>query len=113
MKIYRLKVNGKVYVVEVESVEEAPASAPTPQAAPAPPKPTAGEGAVVKAPMQGTIIDVKVRVGDVVKRGDVVVVLEAIKLENDIVSTASGTVKEVLVEKGQNVDNQAPLVIIG
>ena len=55
----------------------------------------------------------KVRVGDVVKRGDVVVVLEAMKLENDIVSTASGTVKEVLVEKGQNVDNQAPLVISG
>lgn len=124
MKVYKVKVNGKVYVVEVESVEEVkgeietapqvktqPEAAPTPEVAPQTAVPA--EGTVVKAPMQGTIINVKVNVGDTVSKGDVVVVLEAMKLENDIVSPASGVVKQVLVQKGQNVDNQAPLVVIG
>lgn len=124
MKVYKVKVNGKVYVVEVESVEEVkgeietapqvktqPEPAPTPEVAPQAVVPA--EGTVVKAPMQGTIINVKVNVGDTVSKGDVVAVLEAMKLENDIVSPASGVVKQVLVQKGQNVDNQAPLVVIG
>lgn len=124
MKVYKVKVNGKVYVVEVESVEEVKGEietapqvktqlepAPTPEVAPQAVVPA--EGTVVKAPMQGTIINVKVNVGDTVSKGDVVVVLEAMKLENDIVSPASGVVKQVLVQKGQNVDNQAPLVVIG
>lgn len=113
MKIYKVKVNGKEYVVELESVEEKPAPAPAPKVETEPQQGAPAEGTVVKAPMQGTIIDVKVRVGDVVRRGDVVVVLEAMKLENDIVSPAAGTVKAVLVQKGQNVPNQAPLVVIG
>ncbi len=122
MKVYKVKVNGKVYVVEVESVEEvqgAIETAPKVQEAPAlaskatPQAAAPAEGTIVKAPMQGTIINVKVNVGDTVNKGDVVAVLEAMKLENDIVSPTSGVVKQVLVQKGQNVDNQAPLVVIG
>ncbi|HEY8395967.1 MAG TPA: biotin/lipoyl-containing protein [Bacilli bacterium] len=116
MKVYKVKVNGKEYVVEVESVEEVKASPESaPKAEPKPVKTTVDstEGTTVKAPMQGTIVNVKVNVGDTVKRGDVLVVLEAMKLENDIVSPTSGIVKAILVEKGQSVSNQAPLVIIG
>ncbi|NLD26529.1 MAG: biotin/lipoyl-binding protein [Acholeplasmataceae bacterium] len=112
MKIYRVKVNGKLYEVELESVEEKAESRPAepqPVVQPAPTK----EGTVVKAPMQGNIIQVKVATGAHVNKGDVLVVLEAMKLENDIVSPASGIVREVLVSKGQNVANQQPLVIIG
>ncbi|MDD3999324.1 MAG: biotin/lipoyl-binding protein [Bacilli bacterium] len=123
MKVYKVKVNGKVYVVEVESVDEVKGAvetevkAPAPVSAPAPVVKRADtpnlEGVTVKAPMQGTIIKVLVKVGDQVKKGEPLVVLEAMKMENDIVASASGIVKEILVESGQNVDNQANLVVIG
>ena len=109
MKIYKVKVNGKVYEVELESVTEAQGSiAVAPQAAPA----AAGDQEV-KAPMAGTILDVKVAVGAQVKKGQVIAILEAMKLENEVVSTAEGTVKQVLVNKGQAVTNQQVLVIVG
>ena len=116
MKIYKVKVNGKVYEVELESVSEkegtiaapvqaAPAAAPV-QAAPA-------GGVAVKAPMQGTIVKVNVAEGTQVKKGQCVAILEAMKLENEIVATADGVVKQVLVSKGQSVNNQQDLLIIG
>ncbi len=125
MKVYKVKVNGKVYEVELESVSEqvgnVAASQPTqpvqPAAQPAPKVVEAakvsGEGTTVKAPMQGVIIGVKVEVGSVVKKGQPIVILEAMKLENEIVSPADGIVKQILVNKGQSVNNQEPLVVIG
>ena len=115
MKIYKVKVNGKVYEVELESVSEAQGSiAVAQQAAPqAPAAPAAAGDQEVKAPMAGTILDVKVAVGAQVKKGQVIAILEAMKLENEVVSTAEGTVKQVLVNKGQAVTNQQVLVIVG
>ena len=117
MKVYKVKVNGKVYEVELESVSEkagniaAPAQAQAPQAAPQ--AASSGAGQEQKAPMAGTILDVKVSVGQQVNAGDVLFILEAMKLENEVVSTADGTVKQVLVQKGQAVTNQQALVIVG
>lgn len=114
MKTYKVKVNDKVYEVQVESVTEsnekiaAPAAAPAPQAAP-----VSGAGQVVNAPMAGTINAVKVAVGQAVKKGDVLCVLEAMKLENDIVCPCDGTVTSVLVSKGQAVTSGQKIVTIG
>ena len=70
-------------------------------------------GVAVKAPMQGTIVKVNVAEGAQVKKGQCVAILEAMKLENEIVATADGVVKQVLVSKGQSVNNQQDLLIIG
>ena len=118
MKVYKVKVNGKVYEVELESVSEkagkieAPVQA-APQAAPVAAAPAAAGDQEVKAPMAGNILDVKVAVGAQVKKGQVIAILEAMKLENEVVSTADGTVKQVLVNKGQAVTNQQVLIIVG
>ena len=116
MKIYKVKVNGKVYEVELESVSEVQgaikADAPKAEAAPVAPV-VSGAGVEVKAPMQGKILDVKVKVGDAVAKGQVIAILEAMKLENEIVANADGVVKQVLVSKGQTVNNQQTLLIIG
>lgn len=115
MKTYKVKVNDKVYEVQVESVTEsnekiaAPAAAPAPQAAPSA---APGAGQVVNAPMAGTINAVKVAVGQAVKKGDVLCVLEAMKLENDIVCPCDGTVSAVLVSKGQAVTSGQKIIVI-
>lgn len=102
----------------------APTAAPTAAAAPAAPKPapkavpvapsatTAGGGTVV-APIPGLILDVKVKVGDQVLAGETVAVMEAMKMENNVVSDVSGTVKEVMVQKGAEVSTGDVLMIIG
>jgi biotin carboxyl carrier protein len=87
---------------------EAPAEAPV-QSAPA--APTAS-GTQVKAPMPGSILAVKASVGQAVKAGDVIVVLEAMKMENDIVAPCDGTVKEIVVTKGTTVNTDDVLAII-
>lgn len=113
MKIYKVKVNGKTYKVELESMEEVKDSAPSKpvEAKPAPaPVSSTGEGQEVVSPIQGTVVNVKVKVGDKVKKGDVVCVVEAMKLENDVVSTFDGEVSEVLVAKGQAVTAKQALV---
>ena len=92
----------------------APAAAPAPVAAPAPaaaPAPVAGEA--VKAPMPGNILKVNVSAGQAVKEGDLLVVLEAMKMENEIYAPKAGTVAQVLVQKGSTVDTDATLVVIG
>lgn len=123
MKVYKIKVNGKVYEVELESVSEkagnieapvqaAPQAAPQAAAQPAAPV-ASGEGKEQKAPMAGTILDVKVSVGQQVSVGDVLFILEAMKLENEVVAEFSGVVKSVAVSKGANVQNGQLLVVIG
>ena len=114
MKKYNITVNGTTYEVIVEEAGEvasAPvaASAPTPVAAPAPaaakaPASSGSDGAnKVTAPMPGTILDVKVSVGQSVKKGDVICVLEAMKMENDIPAPCDGVVASVKVQKGSSV----------
>ena len=119
MKVYKVKVNGKVYEVELESVSEkvgniASPVAAQPAAPQAAPQPVAsGEGKEQKAPMAGTILDVKVSVGQQVNAGDVICILEAMKLENEVVAEFSGVVKSIAVSKGTAVQNGQVLVVIG
>ena len=110
MKNYQVTVNGVVYQVTVEELNSAPAANPiplaTPVAAPAAPKaaPAAPAGGTsVAAPMPGTINKINFKAGDAVKRGDVLCVLEAMKMENDICAPADGTVAAVLVAQGASV----------
>ena len=117
MKVYKVKVNGKVYEVELESVSEVAGSIAAPQAQQAAPQAAApvatGAGAELKAPMAGTILDVKVSVGQQVNAGDVLFILEAMKLENEVVAEFSGVVKSIAVAKGASVQNGQVLVVIG
>ncbi len=90
------------------------APAAKPAAAPAPKPVAASNGAgAIKAPMPGLILDIKVQVGDAVKAGQVVAVMEAMKMENDLPSPLNGTVKEICVQKGAQVSTGDPLIIIG
>lgn len=125
MRIYKVKVNGKTYEVKilgisetepmkVEKVKAAPAAAPVAKPAEAPKEAApVAEGTVVNSPMQGTILDVKVKVGDNVKSGDNLAILEAMKLENEIKAPKDGKVIEVRVSKGQTVNANDPLIVLG
>ena len=123
MRKYNITVNGKTYEVDVEEVGGAvstPAPAPVaaaPAAAPAPApsaKSTPVAGATqVTAPMPGSIVAVKVNVGDTVKNGDLVVVLEAMKMENEIFASADGKVVGVSVNAGDSVNSGDVLISIG
>ena len=113
MKVYKIKVNGKSYRVELEAIEET-ASAPIKEEKNVEEKkatPT-GEGQAVNSPIQGTVTNVKVKVGDKVKKGDVLLIIEAMKLENEVPSPFDGEVSEILVTKGQNVASKEAVVII-
>ena len=120
MKIYKIKVNGKTYKVELEAIDEVASKAPAKveetkaEAAPAPAAQVTGEGngTPVVSPIQGTVLDIKVKVGDKVKKGQTVCIVEAMKLENEVVSTADGIVSEVLVTKGASVASKAPLIMV-
>ncbi len=118
MKNLRITVNGTVYDVQVEELgsDAAPAPAAAP-AAPAPkkaaaPKAAAAAGEKVAAPMPGTIVSVNVSEGQSVKKGDVLVVLEAMKMENEIKAPRDGSISSVAVSKGASVDTGATLVTI-
>ena len=115
MKKYRVNVNGTVYEVELEEMIGAPAAAPV--AAPAPSAsaaaaPAAG-GEKVTSPMPGTILSVNVAAGDAVKRGQVLMILEAMKMENEIMCPCDGTVTSVSVTKGTAVESGTLLCTIG
>jgi len=123
MKRYKIEINGKVFEVGVEEVgsgvvtqtaapvrKAAPvAAAPVAQAAPV----VSGGADAVSAPMPGTILDVKVSVGDSVNAGDTLVILEAMKMENEIAATKSGVVKSIEVQKGSAVQTGQALVVVG
>ncbi len=119
-KIYKIKVNGKAYEVELQEITqaqgnvEAPASVGTsaPVTASAP-KATMVGGEKVTAPMPGTIVDVKVRVGDSVAKGQLVAVLEAMKMETEILAPDAGTVTEVHVAKSAAVNLGDAIVSLG
>ena len=108
MKNYKVNVNGTEYAISIEliSEEEAKAAqAAAPAAAPAAATTPAGEGATVAAPMQGTILSVNVKNGDAVKKGDVLFILEAMKMENEIMAANDGVVTSVCVANGDTVSN--------
>ena len=125
---YKVTLNNRVYEVEVEMgqamlIDEYDAVAPAAPAAPiaVPAEPAApaavpaaalASGEVVKAPMPGNILKINVAPGQKVEEGDVLIVLEAMKMENEIVATKSGTVAQVAVSKGAVVETGAPLVVI-
>lgn len=126
MKNLKITVNGTAYDVQVEEVAAgaapvvasapaakpaAPAAAPAPAAGPAPaaaPVPAGAE--TVNSPMPGTIVSVNVSAGQNVKKGDVLVVLEAMKMENEIMAPRDAVVAGVQVNKGDSVDSGTPLV---
>ena len=130
---YKVTLNNRTYEVEVEAGQAmlldeyeaiaptaapapaaAPAVAPAPAAAPPPAAPgVTGARVPVNAPMPGTILKVNVTQGQAVKEGEVLCILEAMKMENEIMASKGGTVTQVLVAKGSIVDTGAPLVIIG
>ena len=119
---YVATLNGKKYEVEIERVDEyrpldrgAQASAPAPilAAAPAPAAaPAAAGGQTVEAPMPGKILDIKVKVGDAVGYGQCVIVMEAMKMETEIVAPAAGTVASINVSTGDSVETGAVLVTL-
>ena len=122
---YKITLNGKTYEVEVEEgqamlVDEyeaykpaAPAAAPAPAPAAAPAAaPAVAAGEVVAAPMPGNILKVNCSQGQAVKAGDILVVLEAMKMENEILAPRDGTVAQVVTTKGAVVDTGAPLVVL-
>ena len=124
MRNFLVNVNGTSYEISVEEIDgktaaasaAATAAAPAaPAAAPAPAAPAAvpaaGE-ASVKAPMPGNILSVNVKVGDAVKKGQVVMILEAMKMENEILSPVDGTVSAVFVQQGATVNPDAALCSI-
>lgn len=120
MKKYNVNVNGTNYEVVIEEVNGAEIAAAAPAAAPAPapvaaPAPAAAPagGETVNAPMPGNILAVNVTAGQAVKKGDVLLVLEAMKMENEIMSPVDGTVTSVAVTKGATVETGAVLCVIG
>ena len=113
MKKYRVNVNGTVYEVELEEMTGAPAAAPVAAPAPSAAAAPAAGGEKVTSPMPGTILSVNVAAGDAVKRGQVLMILEAMEMENEIMCPCDGTVASVSVTKGAAVESGTLLCTIG
>jgi len=140
VKTFKVTVENQTYTVKVEElsgnsegqpekavqgagsqpVAESPKPAPAKEAPAAEqkqeeaskPAPSAGEGYTLKAPMPGSVLEVKVSEGDSVKDGDVLLVLEAMKMENELTASQPGNVSQVLVKKGDSVNSGDPLVVL-
>jgi biotin carboxyl carrier protein len=136
MKQFKIKVNEKEYLVEVEEITTGVSSSPAapvskvePKVVKEEPKPeevkptksenkqsptiSTAEGEEIKAPMPGKILKINVSEGDVVKEGDTVLILEAMKMENDIIANSSGKVKKISVSVNDMVETDDTLLIIG
>lgn len=124
MRIYNIKVNGKTFevkvmgITEVEPTEVKTVKGSVPAAAEkkveaSKPISVPSDGTPVPSPMQGTILDVKVKEGDKVKAGQVLCILEAMKLENEIKAPSDGTILSVNVTKGAQVNSKDTLVVLG
>jgi glutaconyl-coA decarboxylase subunit gamma len=113
MKKYTITVNGTAYEVEVEEAGVV-ASAPKAAAAPAPKAaaPVAAGATTVSAPMPGKVLEIKVKAGDAVKSGDVLMILEAMKMQNEIMAPADGTVSDVRVSAGQTVSTGDVMIVL-
>ena len=114
---YKVTLKGKTYEVEVNQgeamiLDEYEAYAPAPAAAPAP-APAAVAGEQVVSPMPGTIVKMNVKAGQTVKSGEVLAVLEAMKMENEIMAPHDATVVQVLVDVGAKVDTGTPIIVLG
>ena len=132
---YKVTLNKRVYEVEVEQGEAmlideyeikapaapaaaapaaaaAPVAAAAPAAAPAAPAAGLAAGEVIKSPMPGNVLKINVTPGQKVNEGDVLIILEAMKMENEVVSTKTSTVAQIVVEKGAVVETDSPLVVI-
>lgn len=124
LKKYRVTVNGQIYDVGVEEMggtsvaspvvsASAPVAAvPAPSSAPAPVTGGTSSAGTVKAPMPGTVLSVKVSAGQLVKRGSVLLILEAMKMENEICALGDGTVTQVRVQAGTTVNTGDPMIDI-
>lgn len=118
MRKFHVNVNGTPYEVEVEEIAAgaapaAPVQAAAPAPAPAAAAPVAAGATSVTAPMPGNILDIKVKVGDMVEANTVVIMLEAMKMENEIFAGAAGKVTTINVTKGSTVNSGDVLVVIG
>ena len=113
MKNFTITVNGVEYDVQVAEVGgAAPAAAPKAAPAPKAAAPVAASAATVSAPMPGKILDVKVKAGQAVKRGEVLLILEAMKMQNEIMAPADGTVADVRVSAGQAVNTGDVMIVM-
>ena len=124
MKKYNVTVNGTAYEVTLEAVDAsevktspapaaAPAAAPAPTPAAAPAAPVSGGKETVSSPMPGNILAVNVANGAAVKKGDVLMILEAMKMENEIMAPKAGKVTSVNVQKGATVESGTLLCVVG
>ena len=122
MKKFRVTVDGQTYEVDVEELgtadsQEQPRATSAPSAG-SPAKPAgssigaSGRAAVIEAPIAGNVFDLKVSVGEKLREGQVVMILEAMKMENEITADAPGTVKEIKVNKGATVNAGDPLIVL-
>ena len=111
MKKYRVNVNGTAFEVEIEEMTGAPAAPAVAAAAPAAPAAPAGDEKIT-APMPGTILAVNVTSGSAVKKGDVLMILEAMKMENEIMCPRDGRIVSVSTSKGATVESGTVLCVI-
>lgn len=114
MKVYKIKVNGKAYKVELEAIDEVASEQKVEEPKKVEEKKVvaSSDANQVLSPIQGSVTNIKVKPGDKVKKGDVLLIIEAMKLENEVPSPFDGEVVEVLVSKGQNVASKDVVVTI-
>lgn len=113
IKVYKIKIEDKVYEVELESISEKEGSIEIPKKLEKEEiSNTSSNGEKVLAPMQGVVLSVNVNKGDKVNKGDTLVILEAMKMENPILSPISGTIESINISKGETVNSGAVMITI-